>query len=74
MFDGELRAAQQLIDEVRDGHAKDSCAAVVDDDRDVQRRGGGFDLDDLPDVAAFAQDEICGGKIGDGHFFPIDGA
>ena len=74
MFNGELRASKQLIDEIRDRHAKDSRPAVIDDDRDVERRGGGFDLDDLSDVAAFTQDELCGGKIGDGHFFPIDGA
>ena len=72
MFDRELGAPEQLIDEVRHRHAKDSCAAVIDDDRDVQGRGGGFDLDDLPDVAAFTEDEISGGEIGDGRFFPID--
>ena len=73
VFDTELRAAEQLIDEICDGHAKNAGTAVVDEDRDVERSGGGLHLDDLSDIAALAEDEIGGREIPDRHFFSIDG-
>ena len=57
MLHRELPTSKELIDEIRDWHAKDAGAAVIDDEGDVKRSGGRFDLDDLSDVATFPQDE-----------------
>ncbi len=74
MLNRKLGTSKQLIDEIRDRYAKDSRPAVIDDDRDVQRCGGRFDPDDLPDVASLSEDEFGGSEVGDGCFFSIDRA
>src|SRR3989337_612465 len=72
MFNRKWRTSKQLIDEIRHWHAKDARAAVIDDDRDVQRCGGRLDPDDLPNVTAFFDGRLAAGEVGDRRVPPVD--
>ncbi len=72
--DRELCAAQEALDEPRDGDAEEAGAVVVDEDRNLEARDRGFRLDDLALVASFLHHKIRGGEIGHGGAIAVEGA
>jgi hypothetical protein len=71
--DGELSAAQHLLEELENAGLERSGAVVVDEDGDLHGGRGRLQADDRPFLAPLLDGDLRGRQIGDRGTFGIDG-